>query len=288
MAITNFIPTVWSARLLENLQKVMVYGQTGVVNRDYEGEIRNEGDTVKILSISAVTVDNYTKGQNITFQELSDAAQTLVIEKQKYFAFEVEDIDKAQSRINIVESAMTEAAYALRDAADQYIAGVMVAGVASANQIGTDASPVSLTAGQTGSGNTNVYEAIVNMRVKLDTSNVPNDSRWLIVPPDVYGLLLKDSRFVYNQLAGQVMLNGEVGQIAGFRVLVSNNVPVSSGKYRILAGHPSAVTYAEQINKIEAIRREARFADGIKGLHLYGAKAIRPQGLVRMIATITP
>ncbi len=286
MAITNFIPTIWSARLLENLKKSMVYAQPGVVNRDYEGEIRNAGDTVKILSVSAVTIDNYTKGQDITFQELSDAAQVLTIEKQKYFAFEVDDIDKAQSVVNIIDSAMAEAAYGLKDSADQYVAGVMVAGVASANQIGTDASPVSLTAGATGSGNTNAYEAIVNMRVKLDKANVPNEGRWLVVPPEVYALLLKDNRFVYNNLAQQVMLNGEVGQIAGFRVLVSNNVPESSSKWRILAGYPGAVTYAEQINKIEAIRRENRFADGIKGLHLYGAKVIRPQGLVRMIATV--
>lgn len=286
MAITNFIPTIWSARLLENLKKSMVYAQPGVVNRDYEGEIRNAGDTVKILSISAVSVGNYAKGQDITFQELSDAAQVLTIEKQKYFAFEVDDIDKAQSVVNIIDSAMAEAAYGLKDVADQYVAGVMVAGVASANQIGTDASPVSLTAGATGSGNTNVYEAIVNMRVKLDKANVPNEGRWLVVPPEVYALLLNDNRFVYNNLAQQVLLNGEVGQIAGFRVLVSNNVPESSSKYRILAGYPGAVTYAEQINKIEAIRRENRFADGIKGLHLYGAKVTRPQGLVRMIATV--
>lgn len=286
MAITNFIPTIWSARLLENLRKSMVYAQTGVVNRDYEGEIRNTGDTVKILSISAVSIGNYTKGQDITFQALSDAAQTLTIEKQKYFAFEVEDIDKAQSVINLIDSAMAEAAYGLKDTADQYVAEVMVAGVASANQIGTDASPISLTSGATGSGNTNVYEAFVNMRVKLDRANVPNEGRWVIVPPEVYAVLLKDNRFVYSNLAERVLLNGEVGQIAGFRVLVSNNVPESSGKYRIMGGYPGAVTYAEQINKVEAIRRESRFADGIKGLHLYGAKVIRPQGLVRMIATV--
>lgn len=286
MAITNFIPTIWSARLLENLRKSMVYAQTGVVNRDYEGEIRNAGDTVKILSISAVSVGNYTKGEDITFQALSDAAQTLTIEKQKYFAFEVEDIDKAQSVINLIDSAMSEAAYGLKDTADQYVAEVMVAGVASTNQIGTDASPISLTSGTTGSGNTNVYEAFVNMRVKLDRANVPNEGRWVIVPPEVYAVLLKDNRFVYSNLAERVLLNGEVGQIAGFRVLVSNNVPENSGKYRIMGGYPGAVTYAEQINKVEAIRRENRFADGIKGLHLYGAKVIRPQGLVRMIATV--
>ncbi|MCX7670397.1 MAG: P22 coat protein - protein 5 domain protein, partial [Anaerolineae bacterium] len=104
-----------------------------------------------------------------------------------------------------------------------------------------------------------------------------------VVPPWVYALLLKDNKFVAtaaNPAAGQVLANGEVGEVAGFRVLLSNNVPVSSGVYRILAGVPMACTFAEQINKVEAYRPERRFADAVKGLHLYGAKVTRPSGLV--------
>lgn len=288
MAISNFIPTIWSARLLENLQKTLVYGQTGVVNRDYEGDIRSAGNTVKILSISSVNVAAYTKGGDLTFQELSDSAQTLVVDQQDAFAFEVDDIDAVQSRVEIIESAMREAAYALSDKADQYLAGVMVAGVAAGNKIGTDSAPIALTAGQTGSGVTNVYEAFVNMRVKLDSANVPTTGRWLIIPPEVYALLLKDVRFVYGNLAGPVMMNGQVGEIAGFRVLISNNVPTASGgKYRILAGHSIATTYADQVSKVEAVRIEKRFADGIKGLHVYGAKVTRPSALALMIATVS-
>lgn len=288
MAITNFIPTIWSARLLENLQKTLVYGQEGVINRDYEGEIREAGNTVKILSIAAINVVSYTKGTDITFQELSDDAKTLVVDQSDAFAFEVDDIDAAQSRVNIIESAMREAAYSLADKADRYIANVMVAGVASQNKIGTDSAPIALTSGPSGSGATNVFDAIINLRTKLDMSNTPMTGRWIIVPPEVYALLLKDSRFVYSNLAGQVLMNGEVGQVAGFRVLMSNNVPVETGgKYRILAGHGIATTYADQINKVEAVRLEKRFADGVKGLHVYGAKVIQPTALALMIATVS-
>lgn len=290
MAITNFIPTLWSARLLENLRKTLVYGQTGIINRNYEGEIRARGDTVKILSVGTISVGDYTKDSDISWQVLNDAAQVLTIERQKYFAFEVDDVDAAQSAVDIMDAAMREAAYALGDAADQYIASKMVAEVANSNKIGSDASPIQLVAGAPQTGQKNVYEALVDMRVKLDRANVPTEGRWVIVPPEVYALLLKDTRFVVaqpNPQAGRALLNGEVGEIAGFRVFVSNNVPEgSSAKYRILAGYPDATTYAEQINKVEAIRRENRFADAVKGLHLYGAKVTRPDGLVLMIAQV--
>lgn len=286
MAITNFIATIWAARLVENLQKALVYGQTGVINRDYEGEIRGLGDTVKILSIGPVSVGNYTKDNDMSApQALSDAAQTLVIGQAKYFNFAVDDVDRAQTRVDIMDAAMREAAYALRDAADQYIASVMVSGVAAGNVIGSSGSPLVLVGGTPGSGQTNVYEAIVNLGVELDEANVPREGRWIIVPPWVYGLLQKDTRFVANvanSQAGRVISNGFVGQIAGFDVLMSNNVPSSSGVYQVVAGVARATTYAEQINSVEAYRPERRFADAVKGLHLYGAKVILPSALAMM------
>lgn len=280
MAIDNFIPTIWSARLLQNLQKSLVYGQANVVNRDYEGEIRDLGNTVKINSIGPITVGTYTKNTNIGDPETLNGDQTtLVINQAKYFNFQVDDIDRAQQNPKVMDDAMREAAYALADAADQYIASLYT-GVASGNIIGDDTNPVVPT-------KDNAYEHLVDMAIILDDNKVPRANRWVVVPPWFYGLLLKDDRFVKagTPTSDQVLRNGEVGQAAGFTVLVSHNVPNTAGtKYKIIAGSTIAITYAEQINKVEAYRPEKRFADAVKGLHLYGAKLVRPEAIVVMTA----
>ncbi len=280
MALDNFIPTIWSARLLVNLQKALVYGQTGVVNRDYEGEIKNVGDTVKINAIGAITVGDYTKNSTISDPSALTSSQPMLeINQAKYFNFYVDDIDSVQTKPKVMDAAMREAAYSLRDAADQYIASLYT-GVAAGNTIGDDSSPIVPTA-------SNAYEYLVDMGVLLDEANVPQAGRWVIVPPWFYGLLLKDDRFVKAGTAATdaTLRNGQVGEAAGFTVLKSNNVPNDSGtKYKIIAGHPMAWSFAEQILKVEAYRPHNRFADAVKGLHVYGAKLVRSSAIAVLTA----
>ena len=139
MAITNFIPEVWSARLLSSLKKSLVFAGPGVVNRDYEGEIRDSGDTVRITSISRPTIGSYVKNSTtITPETLTDAQRSLLIDQSKYFAFEVDDIDMRQA-VNggaLMNEAAAEAAYGLADTTDQYVAGLYV-GVSATNAITT-------------------------------------------------------------------------------------------------------------------------------------------------------
>jgi len=273
MALNNFIPEIWSARLLVSLKKSLVYGQEGVVNRDYEGEIRQMGDTVRINSIGPITVGDYLKNTNIGDPQTLTAAQTvLTINQAKYFNFQVDDIDRAQQNPKVMDAAMQEAAYALRDVADRYIAGLCTG---AGNTIGDDNSPVEVD-------KTNAYELLVDLAVLLTDAKVPTEGRWVVVPPWFYGTLLKDDRFIDASKAGTTdgLRNGEVGKAAGFTVLQSHNVPNASGtNYKIIAGHPIAISYAEQINKVEAYRPEKRFADAVKGLHLYGAKLVRPEAI---------
>lgn len=282
MAIDNFIPTIWSARLLQNLQNALVYGQPGVINRDYEGEIREAGNTVKINAIGAVTVGNYTKNTDIAAPEtLTDAQLQLVIDQAKFFNFQIDDVDKAQQKPKIMSEAMREAAYALANASDQYIAGLYT-GVDAGNLIGTTAAPKTDldTAGKP-------YEYLVQLAVLLDEDKVPAAGRWVVVPPWFHGLLLNDQKFVGTggSNAEATLRNGMVGEAAGFSIIKSNNVPNTTGaKFRIIAGHPMAWSYAEQINGVEAYRPERRFADAVKGLHLYGAKIVRPTALAVLTA----
>lgn len=279
MALTNFIPQVWSAQLLISLKKSLVYGQGGVVNRDYEGEIRAYGDTVKINSIGAVTVGDYARNTNLSDPEtLTDATRTLVIDRSKFFNFQIDDLDKAQQNPKVMQQAMVEAAYALRNAADSYVAGLYT-GVQAGNTIGSDASPKVPT-------KADAYEYLVDLGTVLDENNVPEQGRWVVVPPWYHGLMLKDDRFIHATAQGDAVIqNGVIGQAAGFTVLTSNNVPNTTGtKYKIMAGYSGAISYAEQINEVEGYRPEKRFADAVKGLHLYGAKLVRPEGIAVLTA----
>ncbi len=276
MAINNFIPTIWSAELLVSLKKTLVYGQSGVVNRDYEGEISAVGDTVKISGIGAVTIIDYTKNSNLPDpEELTDNTRTLTITQSKAFNFQVDDIDKAQQKPKVMQAAMQEAAYGLGNVADQFIAGLH-ATVAPQNTIGSTAVPVVLA------NATEAYEYLVDLSVLLDEANVPAEGRFVIVPPFYEGYMLKDDRFVKagTMAAEDRLLNGMIGQAAGFNVMKSNNVPNTAGAaYKVIAGYPGAISYAEQINDTEAYRPEKRFADAVKGLHLYGGKLVRTEGI---------
>ena len=141
MAIDNFTPEIWSNEILHNLNKAHVYAQDSVTNRDYEGEISEAGDKVKINSIGRVTVKTYTKNGTIDAPDtLTDAQRELVIDQQKYFNFEVDDIDKAQSKPKVMSEAMGEAAYSVSDVEDQFLAALHT-GADSANLIGNDVTP---------------------------------------------------------------------------------------------------------------------------------------------------
>lgn len=242
MSLT-FIPTVWAARLLTALEKSLVYGQANVCNRDYEGEIQKAGNTVKIASVSDVSIGDYTKDTDMGDPEtLTDTDQTLLIDQSKYFHFYIDSVDRAQQNVNVLDEAMRRSAWGLHEKADTYLAGIMDVAVPGGNKIGSTTTPKVPT-------KDDAYEYLVDLGVLLDEGNVPTSGRFVIVPAWFHGLLLKDDRFVRSgTTSGDTRLaNGEVGEAAGFTILKSNNVPNTTGaKYKIIAGHPQATSYAEQ------------------------------------------
>lgn len=282
MAITRFRPEIWSALLLVALRKTLVYAGPNIVNRDYEGEIANAGDIVRITSISRPTIATYTPNSTvISPEELTDAQRNLVIDQAKYFAFKVDDVDAAQAKGNVMPQGMSEAAYALADVVDQYVAGLYTqaqsANVVSAVTIDLT-SPTSWDAEAAKAYN----DILVPLAVKLDEANVPRDGRYCVVPPWLNGVLIRDPRFVKVNESGTTegLRNGQVARAAGFDILMSNNTPTPTALNSIVtAGRNSAISFAEQINKTEAYRPESSFSDAVKGLALYGAKVIRPDSL---------
>lgn len=283
MAITMFQPEIWSASLLSALSKSLVYAGAPCVNRNYEGDIANAGDTVHIVSVADPTIVTYTKDTDLTVQVLTDSEQLLLIDQAKAFAFEIDNIDARQAKSGgaLMSEAAARAAFGLADVTDQYVAGLMKTGVLAGNALGAVAVSTTVT---------DAYDKVlVPMSIKLDESNVPSEGRFVVVTPAFYGKLLLDSRFVKaNESGTSALHNGQVGGAAGFTIFKSNNAPVgaTTGKM-IIAGSNIATSYAEQISKVVAFSPEKRFADALKGLHLYGAKVTRNSALTTADVTVS-
>lgn len=279
MAVTSFIPEVWNARLLNALRADLVY--TNLFNRNYEGEIRQAGDTVHINTITDISIKDYTRNTDIDNPEqLTTADQTLVVDQAKYYNFYLNDVDKAQALPGLIDAAMASASHGLAEAVDKYLAGLLAAASGTITTgLGSTSNPLTVTA-------QSAYELLVDMKTAMDKANVPKMGRKVVLPPEFAGFMLKDARFAANGGKGENRLeNGAVARAAGFDIYISNNVPNTSGaKYKVIASTQESNTYAEQLVKTEAYRREKGFDDGVKGLLVYGAKIIRPAAVA--VATV--
>ena len=282
MALTNSQVTVFAAELQSSLKKAHVFAGPKAVNRNYEGLIRNTGDSVRIRSISRPTISPYVKNVSvITPETLTDAERTLLIDQANSFAFEIDDVDMAQVQNGggLMSEAALESAYALADVADLYVAGLYT-GADAANKITTTAITTGALA----------IEGLVALKTKLDNASVPKQGRYVILPPWYVGKLLLASAFTSLADSGtsDALRNGFIGRAFGFDILESNNVTLVTGDdYLVSAGYAGAITFASQISKTESYRPEDSFSDAIKGLDLFGAKLVRPSGIATLVASIT-
>ncbi len=266
MAITNFIPTLWSETLYTELEKD--YVGVRLCSRDFEGEIRGEGDRVKICGIGPVTVFDYTKNKDMPAAEvLSDHERTLIIDQAKGFNFFLDSIDLAQSKKGLMQAAMKEASNALSDVADRYVYSLTDDAV---EVIDNDAVT-----------STNVISAIADARRILMEHNVPNSTKIsLEVPPAIEQklVLAKVLRSTDNVDA---LGRGYIGSFMGFDIYVTNNIQQNEdGSYRCIARTGRAIAFAEQVSAVKAYEPELRHGDAVKGLHLYGAKIVYPKEMV--------
>lgn len=267
MALNNFIPEVWSKKLLKIFDKTAV--MANLVNRDYEGDINSAGDVVHVRTYGNVTVSDYTRDMTIAFQSLTDPMVDLLIDQQKYFAFKVDDLDKAQANASILEGYASRGAIAIRDVVDSKLLSHH-ADVAPANTIGTDLAPITLTSG-------NIYEYITELGEKLDEANAPQEDRHLVITPKFKTMLLQSSEFTRaTSLGDTVIQNGYIGNVGGFAIHVSTNNPAVSGVVNLLAFTKDFISFASQVSKVETVRPYDMFAEAVKGLYLYGSKVMLP------------
>jgi len=272
MAITNFISTVWSENLYQALDKQ--YIAVANCNREFEGDIREKGNTVKICGLGDVNVSNYEKNTDMSSPEtLSDNFRTLVIDQAKYFNFQIDDIDRAQSSPKLMEAAMKNAASALANESDRFIYSLYAG---AANTITNTKVTVD-----------NVIDILIDARTKLFENNVadPHDIVFEVTP-EIAGLILKAKVSLASDNT-DALENGCIGSIGGCKVFVSNNVCREGAAHKCLARTKRAIAYAEQLSEIDAYRPELRFADAVKGLHLYGAKVVYPTEMVLLDLTVS-
>lgn len=288
MSVRNFVPEIWRANVITALRKTLVYGGPAVVNREYEGDIKEKGDTVRVTSVGRPTVSDYVPGPggtSIQPEPLNTGQRVFQVDQAKYWAMEIDDVDAAQVNADLMPTAMNEAGYAVAELIDRYIAGLHTQIPTSITALTIDDSAPS---GGWATEAAKAYdEVLVPLGVKLDEMDVPQEGRYAILPPWLYGVMRRDSRFIeaHKSANSSALRTGEVGEAAGFAIFRSNNVPVSGSAYTVTAGTNRAITMAEQLTKIEAYRPESAFSDAVKSLVVYGAKVFRPDCIVKQTVT---
>lgn len=279
-------PTIWSARLLANLDKTYVY-VAALTNRNYEGEAK-AGGTVKAFYVSDVSVTNYTGGwTDADWATLQDNEVTIQIDQQKKILVKVPDVRAQFSVLNLIEQATQRMAVAIGDAIDQYVASKF-AEIDASNQIGDDTTPVTVGLG---SGETRPTHLLVRLREVLVEARAPITNPRVVVPTWFGTMLQLEIGSRATSLGDQVVTGqqaqnrpGFLGTFEGMQVYVSPNVPHTNGaKFKIIAGDPM-ITYASAIEKVETTRLQNDFATGVKALYVYGAKL--PRGQYLALATV--
>lgn len=270
-----FIPDLWSARLLAHLDKNLVF--KSFFNTDYDGEISDYGDIVKVNQIGDIAIKDYTGADIDDAEDVTGTQQTLVIDQGKYFNFRVKDVLAAQSNVKLVDKAMERAAYELANVMDANLAayGITKAGITK----GTVAAPIVVTVA-------NAYDMLVDLGVSFDEKNVSKVGRKIGLPAWYFGLLSRDVRFTQKDL--KFLENGvlEGTMVGGFQLAMSNNLvrdTTDNTIYKAYAAAPVAGTFANQIAKTETYRPEKNFADAVKGLSLYGREILVPDAAAAFI-----
>lgn len=267
--VDSFIPEIWASELMVPLQENLVLASTVCTNRDFEGEIQGPGDQVHINSLTRPIVVDYSRNVDIVPQLLDTNDQVLAIDHGKAFAFILDDLDRVQAAGGMIVTATMESMQALRVAADTYVGAKMLAGVLAANK------RVFKVGGATPG---DPFTALVDYGVILDNADIPTFGRFAVVRPEVKAMILKHDKFIASSYGSAAPIqNGVIGSLAGFTIAVTPHLPAS---VNMIAGSPVATTYGDQIVNVESFRSPTKFGYVVRGLHVAGARVIRPEALI--------
>lgn len=285
----NYIPTLYAKRLLIAFYAATVFGS--IANTDFEGQIKAQGDTVRIRDYPDITISDYVKGQRQTYENLSPGYVDLVIDKGKRFGFKINDVDKVQSDLAYSEKWMNHASEKLKINIDTGVLADIYSDVHAKNtgsaagkisgniNLGVSGTPLQLT-------RTNIVDVICYAGQVLDEQDVPQDNRWLVLPAWACTLLklsdLKDASLTGDSVTP--LRNGRIGMVDRFMIYQSNNLARTadgSGNTATscIFGHPAALTFASQIVISETLRDQDDFGDIVRSLQVYGYKVVKSEAM---------
>ena len=294
---SRFIPEVWSTKLVTKLYEATVLGD--IANTDYEGEISAYGDKVYIRTVPDITISDYNKGQDLTYETPESDSVELRIDRGKFFAFGVDSVDKFQSDLDLLNDWSRDASEQMKLAIDRDVLGSIYGDADAANQgaaagklsgdinLGATGAPVGLTAD-------NVIDYIVDLGTVLDEQNVPEEGRWLVLPSWMNGLIkksdIKDASMMGDGTSA--LRNGRIGMIDRFTCYRSNLVAQSTETggsssvkaSHIVAGHKMALTFASQMTEMDTMKNPKRFGELVRGLNVFGFEVIKPEALATLYA----
>jgi hypothetical protein len=300
LQVTGFIPEIWSTKLVEKFYASTVLA--AISNTDYEGEIQNHGDRVKIRTKPTITIRDYRADGLLGLDRPTGGSVELYIGNGKYFSLILDDVMEVQSDLNILSMWSDDAAQQLKIAVDFDVLDGIVGQCAAANRgsaagvitgnmnLGLKGSPISVVGRNPGAGDVELLDLLMRMGQCLDEQNIPEVGRWVVMPAWA-GRMVKQSELRQAYLSGDsvsMLRNGRLGVIDRFTIYISNLLPNNSsdstnfnpGEWPIFAGHAHGLTFASQISKVETLRSELTFGQILRGLQVYGYQVVDPRALV--------
>jgi len=303
---TGFIPEIWSGKLVEKFYASTVLA--AISNTDYEGEIKNKGDRVKIRTKPTITIHDYKSDGLLGLDRPTGGTVELYIGNGKYFSLILDDVMEIQSDLNILSMWSDDAAQQLKITVDTDVLDGIVGGMAAANQgttagiitgsinLGAKGSALSVVPKNPGASDVELLDVLMRMGQVLDEQNIPEVGRWVVMPSWA-GRMIKQSELRQAYLSGDsvsMLRNGRLGMVDRFTIYISNLLPnhtsdstnFNAGEWPIFAGHAHGLTFASQISKVETLRSELTFGQILRGLQVYGYQIVDGKALVQ--AQVTP
>lgn len=299
----GFIPEIWSGKLIEKFYAATVLA--AISNTDYEGEIRNQGDTVKIRTKPTITIKDYRADGALELERPKGSVIDLTIDKGKYFNTILDDVMEVQSDLNNMSMWADDASEQMKIVVDTEVLTGLQGQANAANRgatagkvsgdinLGTDAAPLAVVPADPQTGEVDVLDVILRLGQALDEQNIPEQGRWLIVPT-WFSTYIKRSELRQAYLSGDgvsMLRNGRIGMVDRFTIYVSNLLPsgvaagLTAGNTAIYAGHSHSLTFASQVNNVETLRSEMTFGTILRGLQVYGYKVVDNVALAEAIVT---
>lgn len=264
-SVSGANPAVWSKYIAKTYDASSLF--VPLVNRSVEADLSSEGDVVHVQKPGNITVSNYTVGTDFAGQTVSLTDDTLTLDQKKAFMFTIDDIEKALSQHDLIKMFIGRGAVAMAQTMDDRII-THTADALAANKIGTTAAPVTLT-------QDNIYSYFVKAAQNLDEANIPADDRVFVIDPATKALLLKSPDLIKATAKGDSIIEkATVGELAGFRVVVSNRYTTASNTRTLMYFHRDFISLAVRLNpgKIEMFRDPNQFGTRVRSLAFYGSK----------------